>query len=97
MCEKWKGLIIVNAISKSLPIRSSWRRSAISSGHNHNPQNKSMVLCVDEKSQIKALDHSQPLLLMALGYVERVTHGYNRHGTTTLFAALNIADVQVLT
>jgi len=62
-----------------------------------NPPDKAMVLCVDEKSQIQALDRTQPLLPMGLGYVEGVTHDYVRHGTTTLFAALNIATGQVLT
>jgi putative transposase len=42
-----------------------------------------MVLCVDEKTQIQALDRTQPLLPMGLGYVEGVTHDYIRHGTTT--------------
>jgi putative transposase len=62
-----------------------------------NPPEKAMVLCVDEKSQIQALDRTQPLLPMGLGYVEGVTHDYVRHGTTTLFAALDIATGQVLT
>jgi putative transposase len=62
-----------------------------------NPPDKAMVLCVDEKSQIQALDRTQPLLPMGLGYVEGVTHDYIRHGTTTLFAALDIATGQVLT
>jgi putative transposase len=62
-----------------------------------NPPDKAMVLCVDEKSQIQALDRTQPLLPMGLGYVEGVTHDYVRHGTTTLFAALDIATGQVLT
>ena len=62
-----------------------------------NPPDKAMVLCVDEKSQIQALDRTQPLLPLGLGYVEGVTHDYVRHGTTTLFAALNIATGQVLT
>ncbi len=62
-----------------------------------NPPDEAMVLCVDEKSQIQALDRTQPLLPMGLGYVEGVTHDYVRHGTTTLFAALNIATGQVLT
>ena len=61
-----------------------------------NPPDKAMVLCVDEKSQIQALDRTQPLLPMGLGYVEGVTHDYVRHGTTTLFAALDIATGQVL-
>jgi putative transposase len=62
-----------------------------------NPPDKAMVLCVDEKSQIQALNRTQPLLPMGLGYVEGVTHDYVRHGTTTLFAALDIASGQVLT
>jgi putative transposase len=62
-----------------------------------NPPDKAMVLCVDEKSQIQALERTQPLLPMGLGYVEGVTHDYVRHGTTTLFAALDIATGQVLT
>jgi putative transposase len=48
-------------------------------------------LCVDEKSQIQALDRTQPVLPLGLGHVEGVTHDYVRHGTTTLFAALDIA------
>lgn len=62
-----------------------------------NPPDKAMVLCVDEKSQIQALERSQPILPMGLGYVEGVTHDYFRHGTTTLFAALDIATGNVLT
>jgi putative transposase len=62
-----------------------------------DPPDKAMVLCVDEKSQIQALDRTQPMLPMGLGYVEGVTHDYIRHGTTTLFAALDIATGQVLT
>jgi len=56
-----------------------------------------MVLCVDEKTQIQALDRTQPLLPMGLGYVEGVTHDYIRHGTTTLFAALDVATGEVIT
>jgi len=56
-----------------------------------NPPDHALVLCVDEKSQIQALDRTQPVLPMGLGYVEGVTHDYVRHGTTTLFAALDIA------
>jgi len=62
-----------------------------------DPPDKAMVLCVDEKSQIQALDRTQPVLPMGLGYVEGITHDYVRHGTTTLFAALDIATGQVLT
>jgi len=62
-----------------------------------NPPDKAMVLCVDEKSQVQALDRTQPVLPMGIGYVEGVTHDYVRHGTTTLFAALDIATGKVLT
>ncbi len=61
-----------------------------------NPPDKAVVLCVDEKSQIQALERTQPLLPMGLGYVEGVTHNYVRHGTTTLFAALNLATGTVI-
>lgn len=61
-----------------------------------SPPENAVVLCVDEKSQIQALDRTQPMLPMGLGYVEGVTHDYERHGTTTLFAALNIASGEVL-
>lgn len=56
-----------------------------------SPPNRAMVLCVDEKSQIQALNRSQPVLPMAPGVPERQTHDYIRHGTTSLFAALDIA------
>jgi putative transposase len=62
-----------------------------------NPPDHAMVLCVDEKSQVQALDRTQPVLPMGLGYVEGVTHDYVRHGTTTLFAALDIASGEVIT
>ncbi len=61
-----------------------------------HPPDHAIVLGVDEKSQIQALDRTQPLLPLGLGYVEGVTHDYVRHGTTTLFAALDIASGQVL-
>lgn len=61
-----------------------------------NPPEKALVLCVDEKTQIQALERSQPILPMGLGYVEGVTHDYFRHGTTTLFAALDLAKGQVI-
>jgi putative transposase len=61
------------------------------------PPEHALVLCVDEKSQIQALDRTQPLLPLGLGYVEGVSHNYIRHGTTTLFAALDIVSGQVLT
>jgi transposase len=61
-----------------------------------NPPACAVVLCVDEKSQIQALDRTQPLLPMAPGQVERRTHDYVRHGTTSLFAALNTATGAVV-
>ncbi|MGH8436280.1 MAG: IS630 family transposase [Pseudomonas sp.] len=61
-----------------------------------DPPLKAMVLCVDEKSQIQALDRTQPLLPLAPGIPERRTHDYMRHGTTTLFAALDIATGEVI-
>jgi transposase len=60
------------------------------------PPVKAMVLCVDEKSQIQALDRTQPILPLAPGIPERRTHDYERHGTTTLFAALDIATGRVI-
>ncbi len=62
-----------------------------------NPPENAVVLCVDEKSQIQALERTQPMLPMGLGYVEGVTHDYRRPGTTTLFAALDTARGQVFT
>src|SRR3970040_537829 len=62
-----------------------------------HPPEHAMVLCVDEKSQTQALERTQPLLPLGLGYVEGVTHDYIRHGTTTLFAALDVATGQVIT
>jgi transposase len=61
-----------------------------------NPPVKALVLCVDEKSQIQALDRTQPILPLAPGIPERRTHDYQRHGTTTLFAALDIATGKVI-
>ena len=61
-----------------------------------DPPLMAMVLCVDEKSQIQALDRTQPLLPLAPGIPERRTHDYERHGTTTLFAALDIATGAVI-
>jgi len=62
-----------------------------------NPPENAMVLCVDEKSQIQALERSQPMLPLGLGYVKGITHNYYRHGTTTLFAALDIKTGTVIT
>jgi transposase len=62
-----------------------------------NPPAHAAVFCVDEKPQIQALDRTQPLLPMRPGQVERRTHDYKRHGTTTLFAALNAKTSDVIT
>ncbi len=59
------------------------------------PPENAVVLCVDEKSQIQALDRTQPVLLMQPGLIERRSHDYVRHGTSTLFAALDIATGQI--
>ena len=61
----------------------------------HPPEN-ALVLCVDEKSQIQALDRSQPVLPMRPGQLERRSHDYTRHGTSSLFAALDIATGKVI-
>ncbi len=61
-----------------------------------NPPDRAFVLCVDEKSQIQALDRTQPLLPMSLGHPEQRTHDYVRHGTTSLFAALDIKTGAVI-
>src|SRR5215469_13053539 len=65
-------------------------------GLYHNPPDTAVVLCVDEKSGIQALDRSQPVLPMMPGVPERRSHDYVRHGTTDLFAAFNIADGTVI-
>ena len=65
-------------------------------GLYHNPPEKAVVLCVDEKSGIQALDRSQPVLPMMPGMPERRSHDYARHGVTSLFAAFNIADGTVI-
>ena len=62
-----------------------------------NPPENAMVLCVDEKTQTQALERTQPMLPMGLGYVEGVTHDYVRHGTIDLFAALDVANGRVMT
>ena len=61
-----------------------------------NPPRKAVVLCVDEKSQIQALDRTQPLLPLRPGLPERCTHDYRRHGTTSLFAAFDTATGAVI-
>jgi transposase len=61
-----------------------------------SPPERALVLCVDEKSQVQALDRTQPLLPLGPGQAERRTHDYARHGTTSLFAALDVATGQVI-
>jgi len=61
-----------------------------------NPPDRALVLCVDEKSQIQALDRTAPLLPMRPGQIERRSHDYKRHGTTSLFAAFDVASGHVL-
>jgi transposase len=65
-------------------------------GLYHHPPERAVVLCVDEKSQIQALDRSQPVLPMMPGMPERRSHDYARHGITSLFAAFNVADGTVI-
>jgi transposase len=60
-----------------------------------NPPDKAVVVCVDEKSQIQALDRTAPILPLRPGLPEKATHDYVRHGTTTLFAALEVATGKV--
>jgi transposase len=60
-----------------------------------SPPDHALVLCVDEKSQMQALDRTQPLLPLSPGQAERRSHDYKRHGTTALFAALDIATGRV--
>src|SRR5437763_7556184 len=61
-----------------------------------NPPDHALVFCVDEKSQIQALDRTQPLLPLRPGQLERGTHDYKRHGTTSLFAALELKNSHVI-
>jgi transposase len=61
-----------------------------------NPPEHALVLCVDEKSQVQALDRTQPLLPMRPGFPEQRTHDYYRHGTTSLFAALDVASGEIV-
>jgi transposase len=65
-------------------------------GLYHHPPERAVVLCVDEKSQVQALNRSQPVLPMMPGMPERRTHDYVRNGITSLFAAFNIADGSVI-
>jgi transposase len=61
-----------------------------------HPPDRALVLCVDEKSQIQALDRTQPILGLRPGLPARQTHDYERHGTTTLFAALNVLEGTII-
>src|SRR5437773_1428554 len=61
-----------------------------------NPPDRALVLCVDEKPQIQALDRSQPILPLRPGQIERRTHDYVRHGTTSLFAALDVKSGKII-
>jgi transposase len=61
-----------------------------------NPPDHAVVLCVDEKSQVQALERRQPVLPLVFGQPERATATYNRHGTTNLFAALEVATGKVI-
>ena len=61
-----------------------------------NPPERALVLCADEKSQIQALDRTQPILPLRPGQAERRAHDYRRHGTTSLFAALDVATGKVI-
>jgi transposase len=82
--------------SSSRPTRCSSRRCATSSGSISIRRSAPVVLCVDEKSQIQALDRTQPLLAMRPGQAERRTHDYKRHGTLSLFAALDVKAGKVI-
>ena len=65
-------------------------------GRYLSPPERAIVLCIDEKPQVQALERTQPVLPMAPGRTERGTHDYTRHGTTSLFAALNVATGAVI-
>jgi hypothetical protein len=71
--------------------------SLIDVGLYLNPPDQALVLCVDEKRQVQALERTQPVLPTGLGYIEGIPHDYYRHGTTTLFAALDVLDGSVIT
>ena len=76
--------------------RSLARKSVILWAQYLNPPDRALVLCVDEKTQIQALDRTRPLLPMRPGQAERRTHDYIRHGTTSLFAALETKTGKVI-
>ena len=87
--------IAARALS-SPPTRFLWRRCATSWVCTLIRRTRPWC-CLDEKGQVQALERTQPLLRLGLGYVEGVTHDYYRHGTTTLFAALDVLDGKVMT
>ena len=76
--------------------RTRAREMALSQTAVTHPPLKAMVLCVDEKTQILARDRTQPILPLAPGVPEQRTHDYMRHGTTTLFALLDVATGEVI-
>jgi hypothetical protein len=78
------------------PIPGWWKRVRDIVGLYLNPPEHAIVLCVDEKSQVQALDRTQPILPLRPGRPEQRTNDYERHGTTSLFAALDIATGQVI-
>src|SRR5687768_13586369 len=87
--------------TRAMAKRSGLSQTAVSRiwrafGLQLDPPDKALVLCVDEKSQIQALDRTQPVLPMRPGQVERRTHDYTRHGTTTLFAALDAQSGEII-
>ena len=82
--------------SSSRPTRCSWTRSTTSSGSTSTRPKPRSCSSVDEKSQVQALARSQPAFPMMPGMPEKRTHDYVRHGTTSLFAALNVADGTVI-
>jgi putative transposase len=78
------------------PIPLSWKNVRDNVGLYLNPPENALVLCVDEKSQYQALERSQTMLPLGFGHTEGYTHDYLRHGTLTLFAALDVATWAVL-
>jgi len=72
-------------------MRNSWKLTAVVGLYMNSPD-KALLLCVDEKSQLQALDRTQPGLPLKKGRCGTMTHDYKRNGTTTLFAALNMLD-----
>ena len=86
--------LMLTGARRSEALNLEW--SMIQTDRAVDPPERALVLCVDEKSQIQALDRTQPLLPMRPGQAERRTHDYKRQGTTSLFAALDIATGKVI-